>query len=68
MSDNPPCNTLFVGNLSDNINESELTSVFSTSPVSAATKGGFVHWALLTAFKMDSCQARPLCICYCMLA
>mmetsp|Transcript_20582 Transcript_20582/g.53688 ORF Transcript_20582/g.53688 Transcript_20582/m.53688 type:complete len:182 (-) Transcript_20582:650-1195(-) len=32
LSDNPPCNTLFVGNLSDNINEAELTSVFSTSP------------------------------------
>lgn len=34
MPDNPPCNTLFVGNLSDNINEAELNSIFSTSPVS----------------------------------
>jgi hypothetical protein len=31
--DNPPCNTLFVGNLSDKVDEAELTSVFSISPV-----------------------------------
>ncbi|PNW79726.1 hypothetical protein CHLRE_08g364700v5 [Chlamydomonas reinhardtii] len=30
--DNPPCNTLFVGNLSDSVDENELRSLFSGSP------------------------------------
>eukprot|EP00878_Enallax_costatus_P012860 GHUV01013428.1.p1 GENE.GHUV01013428.1~~GHUV01013428.1.p1 ORF type:complete len:205 (+),score=45.62 GHUV01013428.1:76-690(+) len=31
--DNPPCNTLFIGNLSDNVDEGELQGLFSTQPV-----------------------------------
>ena len=31
--DNPPCNTLFVGNLSDGVNEGELQALFSSQPV-----------------------------------
>ncbi|TYH47601.1 hypothetical protein ES332_D10G009100v1 [Gossypium tomentosum] len=30
--DNPPCNTLFIGNLGENINEEELRGLFSTQP------------------------------------
>lgn len=30
--DNPPCNTLFIGNLGENINEEELRSLFSVQP------------------------------------
>ncbi|KAG2427887.1 hypothetical protein HYH02_014491 [Chlamydomonas schloesseri] len=30
--DNPPCNTLFVGNLADSVDENELRSLFSGSP------------------------------------
>ncbi|KAG2493881.1 hypothetical protein HYH03_007818 [Edaphochlamys debaryana] len=30
--DNPPCNTLFVGNLSDNVDEGELRNLFAGSP------------------------------------
>jgi RNA recognition motif-containing protein len=32
--DNPPCNTLFVGNLGDGVEESELQALFSAQPVS----------------------------------
>jgi hypothetical protein len=28
--DNPPCNTLFIGNLGENINEDELRGLFSS--------------------------------------
>ncbi len=31
--DNPPCNTLFAGNLSDTVSEAELQALFSTQPV-----------------------------------
>ncbi|KAJ9568552.1 hypothetical protein OSB04_004518 [Centaurea solstitialis] len=30
--DNPPCNTLFIGNLGENINEEELRGLFSVQP------------------------------------
>ncbi|XP_059457489.1 cell wall integrity protein scw1 [Corylus avellana] len=30
--DNPPCNTLFIGNLGENINEDELRGLFSSQP------------------------------------
>jgi len=29
IKDNPPCNTLFIGNLGENINEEELRSLLS---------------------------------------
>jgi len=29
IKDNPPCNTLFIGNLGENINEDELRGLFS---------------------------------------
>ncbi|XP_010550813.1 PREDICTED: cell wall integrity protein scw1-like [Tarenaya hassleriana] len=32
IKDNPPCNTLFIGNLGENINEEELRSLFSAQP------------------------------------
>ncbi|KAK9282471.1 hypothetical protein L1049_005389 [Liquidambar formosana] len=32
MKDNPPCNTLFIGNLGENINEEELRGLFSVQP------------------------------------
>lgn len=32
IRDNPPCNTLFVGNLGDNVNEAELRSLFGSRP------------------------------------
>ncbi|XP_008782084.1 cell wall integrity protein scw1 [Phoenix dactylifera] len=30
--DNPPCNTLFIGNLGENVNEEELRGIFSVQP------------------------------------
>eukprot|EP00878_Enallax_costatus_P016607 GHUV01017425.1.p1 GENE.GHUV01017425.1~~GHUV01017425.1.p1 ORF type:complete len:239 (+),score=59.96 GHUV01017425.1:155-871(+) len=36
--DNPPCNTLFIGNLSDNVDEGELQGLFSTQPGFAQLK------------------------------
>jgi RNA recognition motif-containing protein len=30
--DNPPCNTLFIGNLGDAVSEVELRALFSTQP------------------------------------
>ncbi|GAY58567.1 hypothetical protein CUMW_187980 [Citrus unshiu] len=30
--DNPPCNTLFIGNLGESINEEELRGLFSAQP------------------------------------
>lgn len=32
IKDNPPCNTLFIGNLGENINEEELRGIFSGQP------------------------------------
>ncbi|XP_041000172.1 cell wall integrity protein scw1 [Juglans microcarpa x Juglans regia] len=32
VKDNPPCNTLFIGNLGENINEEELRGLFSVQP------------------------------------
>ncbi|KAH0904017.1 hypothetical protein HID58_043520 [Brassica napus] len=32
VKDNPPCNTLFIGNLGENINEEELRSLLSAQP------------------------------------
>ncbi|KAL0857135.1 hypothetical protein Bca101_062289 [Brassica carinata] len=32
IKDNPPCNTLFIGNLGENINEEELRSLLSAQP------------------------------------
>ena len=34
--DNPPCTTLFVGNLSQNVDQNELRAVFESQPVRAA--------------------------------
>jgi hypothetical protein len=36
VKDNPPCNTLFVGNLGDTVDEQELTGLFSSQPVSTS--------------------------------
>lgn len=33
VGENPPCNTLFVGNLSETVNEAELNSIFAVQPV-----------------------------------
>ncbi len=32
QKDNPPCNTLFIGNLGDHVNEGELRAIFSPAP------------------------------------
>lgn len=32
LRDNPPCNTLFIGNLGDNVNENELRALLSPQP------------------------------------
>ncbi len=32
LRDNPPCNTLFIGNLGDNASEAELRSLFALQP------------------------------------
>ncbi|KIY93656.1 hypothetical protein MNEG_14306 [Monoraphidium neglectum] len=32
LRDNPPCNTLFIGNLGDNVNEAELRALMSSQP------------------------------------
>ncbi|XP_059641390.1 cell wall integrity protein scw1 [Cornus florida] len=32
IKDNPPCNTLFIGNLGENVNEEELRGLFSAQP------------------------------------
>ncbi len=32
--DNPPCNTLFIGNLGDSVDESDLNQLFAMQPVS----------------------------------
>ena len=37
-ADNPPCNTLFVGNLGDNVNEQELRAVFQGAPVGLGSR------------------------------
>jgi RNA recognition motif-containing protein len=34
VKDNPPCNTLFVGNLGEGVDEAELRSIFNNEPVS----------------------------------
>jgi hypothetical protein len=31
--DNPPCNTLFIGNLGDTVDEAELNGIFASQPV-----------------------------------
>jgi hypothetical protein len=45
LVDNPPCNTLFVGNLAETINEAELMSLFQPHPVSVVSfgRGGGRH-------------------------
>jgi hypothetical protein len=47
--DNPPCNTLFVGNLSDHVDENELRSLFDRMPVRHGTR----HRALLPSWRSD---------------
>ncbi|KXZ46586.1 hypothetical protein GPECTOR_42g797 [Gonium pectorale] len=46
--DNPPCNTLFVGNLGDGVDEKELTKLFSCQP-------GFKQIKLLRQPRQVSC-------------
>eukprot|EP01026_Neomeris_dumetosa_P048395 TRINITY_DN4188_c0_g1_i1.p1 TRINITY_DN4188_c0_g1~~TRINITY_DN4188_c0_g1_i1.p1 ORF type:complete len:172 (+),score=20.65 TRINITY_DN4188_c0_g1_i1:100-615(+) len=48
MRDNPPCNTLFVGNLSDNVDENELRGLFSAQP-------GFRQMKLVHGDKGTNC-------------
>eukprot|EP01024_Parvocaulis_polyphysoides_P061833 TRINITY_DN6903_c0_g1_i11.p1 TRINITY_DN6903_c0_g1~~TRINITY_DN6903_c0_g1_i11.p1 ORF type:complete len:374 (+),score=27.83 TRINITY_DN6903_c0_g1_i11:2-1123(+) len=46
--DNPPCNTLFVGNLSDTVDENDLKFLFSTQP-------GFRQMKLVRSDKGTNC-------------
>eukprot|EP01023_Acetabularia_acetabulum_P033817 TRINITY_DN3166_c1_g1_i2.p1 TRINITY_DN3166_c1_g1~~TRINITY_DN3166_c1_g1_i2.p1 ORF type:complete len:317 (+),score=71.80 TRINITY_DN3166_c1_g1_i2:189-1139(+) len=48
VRDNPPCNTLFIGNLSDNVDENELRGLFSTQP-------GFRQMKLVHGDKGTNC-------------
>lgn len=47
-NDNPPCSTLFVGNLGDNISEAELRGVFGNQP-------GFMQMKLSRGMKGVTC-------------
>ena len=46
--DNPPCNTLFVGNLGDTVNEAELRGIFASQP-------GFMQLKLNRGSKSVTC-------------
>lgn len=46
--DNPPCNTLFIGNLGDNVDENELVQLFCTQP-------GYKQLKLLRNTRQVSC-------------
>lgn len=46
--DNPPCNTLFIGNLGDNVNEQELQVLFGGQAVRGAAVGNGVGDKLCT--------------------
>ncbi|KAK9811958.1 hypothetical protein WJX73_003005 [Symbiochloris irregularis] len=46
--DNPPCNTLFIGNLGDTVSESELRNIFGTQP-------GFCQLKLNRGLKSVTC-------------
>eukprot|EP01026_Neomeris_dumetosa_P040196 TRINITY_DN3318_c0_g2_i1.p1 TRINITY_DN3318_c0_g2~~TRINITY_DN3318_c0_g2_i1.p1 ORF type:complete len:329 (-),score=39.37 TRINITY_DN3318_c0_g2_i1:1746-2732(-) len=48
VRDNPPCNTLFIGNLSDNVDETELRGLFSSQP-------GFRQMKLVHGEKGTNC-------------
>eukprot|EP01025_Chloroclados_australasicus_P056513 TRINITY_DN6_c2_g1_i2.p2 TRINITY_DN6_c2_g1~~TRINITY_DN6_c2_g1_i2.p2 ORF type:complete len:321 (-),score=39.23 TRINITY_DN6_c2_g1_i2:2756-3718(-) len=48
VRDNPPCNTLFIGNLSDNVDENELRGLFSQQP-------GFRQMKLVHGEKGTNC-------------
>lgn len=46
--DNPPCNTLFIGNLGDNVSEAELRGLFTHQP-------GFLQLKLVRGARSTSC-------------
>jgi hypothetical protein len=46
--DNPPCNTLFIGNLGDNVDEQELRDLFSSQP-------GYKQLKLVRGQKLVNC-------------
>eukprot|EP00879_Flechtneria_rotunda_P018865 GHRR01019802.1.p1 GENE.GHRR01019802.1~~GHRR01019802.1.p1 ORF type:complete len:238 (+),score=72.86 GHRR01019802.1:377-1090(+) len=46
--DNPPCNTLFIGNLSDTVDDSEVQALFATQP-------GFLQFKVLRGTRNISC-------------
>lgn len=46
--DNPPCNTLFIGNLGDNVSEAELRGLFAHQP-------GFLQLKLVRGTRSTSC-------------
>eukprot|EP01024_Parvocaulis_polyphysoides_P054167 TRINITY_DN545_c0_g1_i1.p1 TRINITY_DN545_c0_g1~~TRINITY_DN545_c0_g1_i1.p1 ORF type:complete len:334 (-),score=56.16 TRINITY_DN545_c0_g1_i1:3544-4545(-) len=48
VRDNPPCNTLFIGNLSDNVDETELRTLFTQQP-------GFRQMKLVHGEKGTNC-------------
>jgi hypothetical protein len=63
--DNPPCNTLFVGNLGDTVDEAELNGIFASQPVSGVTLSCYdmlKHMTLeadVTLVMRQSCTAYP---------
>lgn len=55
--DNPPCNTLFIGNLGDNVNEQELQGLFAGQQVGIAytTSQQAAWFCLLCDCAAESC-------------
>lgn len=50
LRDNPPCNTLFIGNLGDNTNEQELRALLSSQPgyrCGSGREGWMTPWVAL---------------------
>jgi hypothetical protein len=52
--DNPPCNTLFIGNLGDGVNEAEIRGLFRCGRRKAGPEPCSLPWG-----KVQSCSCRP---------
>ncbi len=55
--DNPPCNTLFIGNLSEHTSEDELRGIFQDQPGAVS---GFLVWRRLLVVAGCWLHNRPL--------
>ncbi|CAG7889644.1 unnamed protein product [Brassica rapa] len=57
VKDNPPCNTLFIGNLGENINEEELRSLLSATLLSL--RSSLVYYCLVKCSTVLSSCRQP---------